>query len=90
MADIKAQLRSYIQDNFVLGAVTKPLGNADSFMDRAILDSTGFLELVTYLEESFGMVVTDEEMIPENLDSIDSLAAFVERKQRSSGTRNTA
>lgn len=81
MADIKAQLRNYIQDNFILGAGAEPLGDADSFMDRAILDSTGFLELVTYLEESFGMTVSDEEMIPENLDSVDNLVAFVERKR---------
>ena len=90
MADTRAQLRSYIQDNFILGAAAKPLHDADSFMERVILDSTGFLELVTHLEESFAMAVSDEEMIPENLDSIDNLVAFVTRKKAAIATGKAA
>ena len=81
MADIRAQLRDYIQDNFIMGAAAAKFGDSDSFMERAILDSTGFLELITYLEESFELAVKDEEMVPENLDSIDKLAAFIGRKR---------
>lgn len=81
MTETKAQLRNYIQDNFIMGAAAAKFSDADSFMEHAILDSTGFLELITYLEESFGIAVGDEEMIPENLDSIDNLVAFIGRKR---------
>jgi acyl carrier protein len=81
MADPRAQLRGYIEDNFILGARAAQFSDVDSFMDLGILDSTGFLELITYLEETFGLTVKDEEMVPENLDSIDRLVAFVGRKQ---------
>jgi acyl carrier protein len=81
MADLRAQLRSYIEDNFILGAGARKFADGDSFMEHGILDSTGFLELITYLEEQFGLTVKDEEMIPENLDSLDRLAAFIGRKQ---------
>jgi acyl carrier protein len=81
MADLRAQLRSYIEDNFILGAAARKFADGDSFMEHGILDSTGFLELITYLEETFGLTVKDEEMIPENLDSLDRLAAFIGRKQ---------
>lgn len=80
MQDIKAQVRQYVLDNFIMGAAGRELGDADSFMDRHILDSTGFLELISYLEESFGIRVDDMEMVPENLDSLNNVAAFVGRK----------
>ena len=76
----RAQLRRYIEDNFIMGARAAKLGDADSFMERGILDSTGFLELITHLEESFGFAVADEEMVPENLDSLDKLCGFLARK----------
>lgn len=81
MADLRAQLRSYIEENFILGAGAAKFADGDSFMERGILDSTGFLELITFLEETFGVTVKDEEMIPENLDSLDRLVSFLGRKQ---------
>lgn len=56
------------------------LKNNDSFLDMGIIDSTGILEVIFFLEESFGIKVEDEEMVPENLDSIDNLVAFIARK----------
>ena len=50
-------------------------------MKKGIIDSTGVLELVSFLEEQFGVTVEDEEMIPDNLDSLDNLAAYIARKQ---------
>jgi acyl carrier protein len=50
-------------------------------LDQGIVDSTGVLEVVTFLEEKFGIVVGDSEMLPENLDSLKNLTAFVERKR---------
>jgi acyl carrier protein len=58
------------------------LKDEDSFSDRGIIDSTGILELVAFVESQFGIAVLDEEMIPENLDSLSKLARYVERKQR--------
>ena len=80
MRDIKAELRQFIEQNFVLGAAGPQLADADSFLDHHVLDSTGFLELVAFVEEAFGIKVGDAEMIPENLDSIENVAAFVARK----------
>lgn len=80
MTDIKAQVREFIQDNFIMGSKTVQFADQDSFMDRHLIDSTGFLELVTYLEETFGIVVEDQEMVPENLDSLTAVATYVGRK----------
>lgn len=81
MPQTKATLRQYIRDNFVLGNHGTKFGDGDSFMELHILDSTGFLELVSHLEEVYGITVTDEEMVPENLDSIDALHTFLMRKR---------
>jgi acyl carrier protein len=79
-SDTKAQVRAFINDNFIMGAKTVAFSDADSFMDRHLIDSTGFLELVTWLEETFGIQVDDAEMVPENLDSLNAVAAYVARK----------
>lgn len=79
--DIKAKVRAYIVDNFIMGSAGTQLKDSDSFMERHVIDSTGFLELVTFLEEAYGFVVDDEEMVPENLDSLDNIAAYVQRKR---------
>ncbi|AKJ31120.1 acyl carrier protein [Caldimonas brevitalea] len=77
---IKQQVRAYILDNFLMGTQGAEFADSDSFMEHHVIDSTGFLELVTYLEEAFGIRVEDEEMVPENLDSLDNIEAYVSRK----------
>lgn len=81
MADTKAELRQYILDNFIMGSTGTKFADDDSFMELHILDSTGFLELISHLEETYGFSVKDEEMVPENLDSLNALEAFVARKR---------
>ena len=81
MEDVKAALRQFIEENFVLGTGGLALADGDSFLDHHVLDSTGFLELVAFLEETFGIKVGDAEMVPENLDSIANVADFVARKR---------
>jgi len=81
MSEIQNQVRAFIEDNFILGAKGTPFGPADSFLDLHLIDSTGFLELITYLEETFGIVVKDEEMLPENLDSLQAIEAYLARKR---------
>jgi len=88
MQAIKTAVRQFVQDNFIMGSNGPVFGDADSFMEHHIVDSTGFLELVTYLEEHYGFQVEDEEMVPENLDSLDSIAAYVMSKR--AGAASTA
>jgi acyl carrier protein len=83
MTDLRSDLRRYIEENFLLGTRATPLADSDSFLEQHVLDSTGFLELIAYLEETCAIRVGDEEMIPDNLDSIDAVVAFVTRKRES-------
>ena len=78
--DTKAQIRSFLVTNFY---VQDPSSLADdsSLLDLGLIDSTGVLEVIDYLETTFAITVEDSEMLPENLDSIDRLAAFVRRKK---------
>jgi acyl carrier protein len=80
MSAIKTKLRSYILENFIMGGDGPAFADGDSFMELHVIDSTGFLELVTFLEETWGFVVEDAEMTPENLDSLDGIEAYVTSK----------
>jgi acyl carrier protein len=80
MPNVEQELRRFVIDNFPFGAVGEGLSNDDSFLDQGIIDSTGVLELVTFLEETYEIKVEDEELIPDNLDSINRLVKFIERK----------
>jgi acyl carrier protein len=80
MSDTKAQVRKFIADNFIMGTSGTQFAEGDSFLQKRIIDSTGFLELVSYLEETFGIKVEDEEMTPDNLDSLNAIDAYVTRK----------
>ena len=79
MSDMRAKVRGYIVENFLFGQ-GNDLQDDTSFLEKGILDSTGVLELVTFLEESFSIKIEADETLPENLDSIDSICAFLERK----------
>ena len=80
MSEIKEQVREYIVDNFLFGS-DEGLKDDASFLDEGIIDSTGVLELVTFLENTYSITVDDDELIPENLDSITSVVNFVKCKQ---------
>lgn len=74
------KIRAFIFSNFLFDAEESALDNDTSFLEQGIIDSTGVLELVEWLEETFAMKVDDEELIPENLDSVNRLAQFIARK----------
>lgn len=78
---LHAELRQFILENYLLRRDECSLADSDSLTARGILDSTGALELVMHLEERYGVSVHDEELHPDNLDSIDRIAAFIERKR---------
>jgi len=79
-SNIKQQVRQFILDNFMMGG-TAEIPDDASFMDRHIIDSTGFLELISFVEESFGIQVSDDDMVPENLDSLNNIERYI-RKRR--------
>ena len=79
----REKLKNYILENYLFTDDQSALNDSDSFMEQGIIDSTGIMEVVFFLEEEFDIQVQDEEMIPENLDSIDNLVAFGEKRQAS-------
>ncbi len=81
MSDIQKQVREFIVENFMMGQDESDLDDAQSFLETGLLDSTGILEVIGFLEDTFGFDVEDEEMIPENLDSVNNLVAFIGKKQ---------
>ncbi len=82
MSDMKEKIRSFIVENFLFGDAGE-LKEDTSFLNDGIIDSTGILELVDYIEENFGIKVEDDELVPENLDSIKNLEAYITRKTQS-------
>jgi len=75
---IQEQIRNYIVENFLFGS--NNLEDEDSFLEHGVVDSTGVLELVLFVEETFGITVDGEEILPENFDSIGNLARYITRK----------
>jgi acyl carrier protein len=79
-AVIREKLQHFISDTFIKGQTKTKFIDSDSFFENDIIDSTGVLELVLFIEETFSFRVEDEEIIPENLDSINRLVAYVDSK----------
>lgn len=77
--DVRSRVRGYILENLLFSSNPDELPDGDSLLDRGIIDSTGVLELVLFLEESFGLQIKASEMLPQNFDSVDAIVAFVER-----------
>lgn len=77
------QIRNFILENFMIGRPAEELGDDDSLLDKGIIDSTGVLELVNFIESNFGFSVADEELVPENLDSVNRIADYIRRKKGS-------
>jgi acyl carrier protein len=80
VAQIEKELRQFVIDNFLFGQGDVQLENDDSFMERGIVDSTGVLELVAFLEKKYQIKVEGKDLIPDNLDSISNLLRFLEKK----------
>jgi len=80
MPTIEADVRRFVTDNFLFGRQGFTLDADDSFLEQGLIDSTGVLELVSFLEDRFQVRVADDELVPDNLDSINRLIQFVEQK----------
>ena len=79
MAENRERVRGFIIKNFLFGD-DDGLKDDASFLDEGVIDSTGVLELVAFLEEDFGITVEDDELVPENLDSIDNVVEYLQKK----------
>lgn len=74
------QIRDFLASNFYV-ADLKSLSDTASLLDQGIVDSTGVLEVIGFIEETYGVMVDDSELLPENLDSIEGIAKFIARKR---------
>jgi acyl carrier protein len=80
MNSIQSEIRNFVADNFLFGEDPESLQNDDSFLETGIIDSTGVLELVSFIEDQYHVEVDDDELVPENLDSINRLIDFIDSK----------
>jgi acyl carrier protein len=74
------ELRKYIVENFLFGEESAELADDTSFLETGMIDSTGVLELIRYIEETCSISVSDDEIVPDNLDSIAKISRFVRAK----------
>ena len=79
-ADVEQKVRQFIEDNFMFREDRQSLQDGESLIEAGLIDSTGILELVAFLEESFHLRMADADIVPENLDSIRSITAYVKSK----------
>jgi acyl carrier protein len=80
MQDPRRKIREFIRESFLFGGDDE-LRDADSFLDMGFIDSTGVLELVSFLEGEWELSIDDSELVPENLDSVDNVVSFLDRKR---------
>jgi acyl carrier protein len=73
-------VRAFVVENFLFGDQTHPLAGSDSLIENGIIDSTGVLELVAFLEDRFEITMADSEIVPDNLDSLDRIVAYIASK----------
>ena len=83
MDKIKEKIRNFMIENFLFGEDTD-LKDDTSFLEEGIIDSTGVLELIEFLEEEFNIQIDDEDLIPENLDSLNNLEQFIAKLLKNS------
>lgn len=79
--EIKNNIREFIRKNFLMGSNAIKFSDTDSFMNKGIVDSTGVLELVQFIQKTFNIMIEDRELIPENLDSVNQIASFLIQKK---------
>lgn len=81
MENIREKVRSFLLGNYLFTEDQSALNNDVSFLESGLVDSTGMMEVIFFIEETFSISVDDVEMVPDNLDSVENLVAFVVRKK---------
>ena len=84
---IAQEIKDFVVTNFLFGLNAGSLKDDESFLENGIIDSTGVLELVAFLEQRYAINVADRELLPENLDSVNNVAGFVSRKLEALGAQ---
>lgn len=79
---LRDRIQKFILENYLFTSDRSALGLDDSLLGRGIVDSTGMLEIIMFIEEQLGVTVKDEDMVPENLDSVSRIATFVESRRK--------
>ena len=77
---LEREVRQFLADNFPLGANVSELAGSEALLEAGVIDSTGVMELVGFLESRFDIVVADDELLPENLDTIDNIVRYLGEK----------
>ena len=85
---VEETIKNFILSTFIIEESPAPLDNDQSFLESGIIDSTGMLELVSFVEEQVGIKIEDEELVPANLDSVNNVVRFIERKLGGAGVKN--
>lgn len=85
--ELEKEIRQFVIENFMFGEGGSSFTNEDSFLERGIIDSTGILELVGFLENKYQIKVQDEELVPDNLDSVRNLIGFINNKSNGKSNR---
>ena len=73
-------IRGFVVMNYLLGDETRAFTDDDSFLESGIMDSTGILELIEFVEDTYDLTIEDAEMVPENLDSVNNICEFIKNK----------
>jgi len=79
--DVQSILRNYIRDNFLLRKDMTDIGDDDPLLESGIVDSIGIVQFASFLESTFDIVIDDEDIVPENFETMASIAAFVDRQR---------
>ena len=85
---VEETIRNFIIENYIFDPQSGGLDNAQSFLETGIIDSTGMLELVSFIEENYNIKMEDEELIPANLDSVNNVVGYIGRKLEGAGVNN--
>lgn len=75
-----AEIKAFIVSNFLFGQEGKGIAPDQSFLESGIIDSTGLLELISFVEQQYSISIGDRELVPENLDSLNNISQLVARK----------
>jgi acyl carrier protein len=81
MIPLKEQIRAFVVESFLFGDTSRVIADDASLIENDVVDSTGILELVSFVEDNFGVTVADAEILPANFDSITKVAAFITSKR---------
>lgn len=80
-SEVQKSITEFVKSNFLMSSNMVKFSNDDSFMEKGIIDSTGVLEMVAFIQQTFGININDDDLIPENLDSVNNITAFIRKKK---------